>query len=161
MPTSTSFAATMACSKSPSVPGMLVWLMLGCRSGSAADTQLVCDHVRNYMEQHALTLDDSKPTVSAGANLCAAINYNNKDMLMAGMIVAGWDKYEGGVVYALPIGGSMVKVPGSRRGRPGTRAATRRPSRASSTSTGPARPGGAEGAAQRPSAETADESLHG
>lgn len=82
-----------------------------CRSGSAADTQLVCDHVRNYMEQHALTLDDSKPTVSAGANLCAAINYNNKDMLMAGMIVAGWDKYEGGVVYALPIGGSMVKVP--------------------------------------------------
>lgn len=26
-------------------------------------------------------------------------------------ICAGWDKYEGGSVYALPIGGSMIRVP--------------------------------------------------
>ena len=31
--------------------------------------------------------------------------------MMAGMIVAGWDKYNGGEVYALPIGGTMHKVP--------------------------------------------------
>lgn len=27
------------------------------------------------------------------------------------MIVAGWDKHEGGSVYALPLGGSLIKVP--------------------------------------------------
>ena len=82
-----------------------------CRSGSAADTQLVGDHVRHALEQHALTLVDGRPTVQSAANLVSSINYNNKDMLMAGMIVAGWDKYNGGEVYALPIGGTMHKVP--------------------------------------------------
>ena len=31
--------------------------------------------------------------------------------LSAGMIVAGWDKHEGGSVYTLPLGGSLIKVP--------------------------------------------------
>ena len=31
--------------------------------------------------------------------------------LSAGMIVAGWDKKDGGSVYALPLGGSLIKVP--------------------------------------------------
>ena len=38
--------------------------------------------------------------------------------LSAGMIVAGWDAVDGGSVYALPLGGAMVKVPfsiGTRR----------------------------------------------
>ena len=40
-------------------------------------------------------------------NLC----YNNKDRLSAGIIVAGWDKYEGGSVYNIPLGGSLHKQP--------------------------------------------------
>lgn len=40
-------------------------------------------------------------------NLC----YNNKDNLQAGIIVAGWDKYEGGSVYNIPLGGSLHKQP--------------------------------------------------
>ena len=32
-------------------------------------------------------------------------------MLTAGIIVAGWDKYEGGSVYGLPIGGTLLKLP--------------------------------------------------
>jgi hypothetical protein len=32
-------------------------------------------------------------------------------MLNAGLIVAGWDAQEGGSVYALPLGGTLVKVP--------------------------------------------------
>lgn len=32
-------------------------------------------------------------------------------MLQAGMIIAGWDASEGGAVYALPLGGTLLKVP--------------------------------------------------
>ena len=32
-------------------------------------------------------------------------------MLQAGLIVAGWDKDEGGSVYAVPLGGTLVKCP--------------------------------------------------
>ena len=39
------------------------------------------------------------------------ICYQNKDALSASIIVAGWDKYEGGSVYSIPLGGSLHKVP--------------------------------------------------
>jgi len=45
------------------------------------------------------------------ANLVKSICYENKDRLMAGMIVAGWDKSTGGSVYAVPLGGTLVKSP--------------------------------------------------
>lgn len=32
-------------------------------------------------------------------------------MLQAGLIVAGWDPVEGGSVYAIPLGGTLVKCP--------------------------------------------------
>ena len=32
-------------------------------------------------------------------------------MLQAGMIIAGWDENEGGAVYALPLGGTLLKTP--------------------------------------------------
>lgn len=35
--------------------------------------------------------------------------YQNKDSLTAGIIVAGWDKHNGGSVYIIPIGGSIHK----------------------------------------------------
>lgn len=31
--------------------------------------------------------------------------------LQAGLIVAGWDKQEGGSVFAIPLGGTLVQVP--------------------------------------------------
>ena len=34
-----------------------------------------------------------------------------QNMLQAGLIVAGWDKVEGGSVFAVPLGGTLVKVP--------------------------------------------------
>lgn len=37
--------------------------------------------------------------------------YSNKDNLSAGIIVAGWDKQEGGVVYNIPLGGSLHRQP--------------------------------------------------
>ena len=37
--------------------------------------------------------------------------YENKDRLLAGIIVAGYDKEKGGQVYSVPIGGSLVQQP--------------------------------------------------
>ncbi len=45
------------------------------------------------------------------ATLFRQICYNNKDFLQAGIIVAGWDKYTGGSVYNIPLGGSIHKQP--------------------------------------------------
>lgn len=39
------------------------------------------------------------------------IVYQNKNRLSAGIIVAGWDKYKGGEVYSIPLGGSLHKQP--------------------------------------------------
>jgi 20S proteasome subunit beta 1 len=37
--------------------------------------------------------------------------YENKDRLMAGVIVAGWDPVDGGSCYSIPLGGTCLKVP--------------------------------------------------
>jgi 20S proteasome alpha/beta subunit len=37
--------------------------------------------------------------------------YDNKDQLSAGIIVAGWDKENGGSVYNIPLGGGMFQQP--------------------------------------------------
>ena len=51
------------------------------------------------------------PYVKTAANLFRQILYNNKDYLLAGIIIAGWDPYEGPQVFSLPLGGSCTKVP--------------------------------------------------
>lgn len=32
-------------------------------------------------------------------------------MLQTGMIVGGWDKYEGGKIYGVPLGGTLLEQP--------------------------------------------------
>jgi len=81
-----------------------------CRSGSAADTQALTGFVQNYLGQHAIELG-KLPTVNACANLFKIFAYNNKDHLMAGLIIAGWDPVRGGQVYSIPLGGSRMRVP--------------------------------------------------
>lgn len=34
-----------------------------------------------------------------------------QEMLQAGLIVAGWDPVDGGSVYAVPLGGTLVQCP--------------------------------------------------
>ena len=36
---------------------------------------------------------------------------NVQSLLQAGMIVGGWDKYEGGQIYSVPLGGTILKQP--------------------------------------------------
>jgi len=79
-----------------------------CRSGSAADTQAVIDYVKHYTEAHATELE-RPPKVITCASLMRQICYNNKDNLMAGLICAGWDPYDGGQVFEIPLGGTIMK----------------------------------------------------
>lgn len=51
------------------------------------------------------------PLVQVAANTFKEICYNYRDMLMAGIIVAGWDKTNGGQVYTIPLGGMIVRQP--------------------------------------------------
>lgn len=81
-----------------------------CRSGSAADTQAVSDAVRHYLAAHAIECD-RPPLVSTAANLCKKICYENKNRLLAGVVVGGYDPYKGGQVYVVPLGGTCAKVP--------------------------------------------------
>lgn len=81
-----------------------------CRSGSAADTQMIAEYVRYYLDMHAVELG-SLPRVETAANLFKKLCYENKNALMASIICAGWDPINGGSVYAIPLGGSLVKQP--------------------------------------------------
>ncbi|KAL6627002.1 hypothetical protein ACP70R_030728 [Stipagrostis hirtigluma subsp. patula] len=79
-----------------------------CRSGSAADTQVISDYVRYFLHQHTIQLGQPA-TVKVAANLIRLLAYQNKNMLQAGMIVGGWDKYEGGQIFSVPLGGTILK----------------------------------------------------
>ncbi|CDP12496.1 unnamed protein product [Coffea canephora] len=81
-----------------------------CRSGSAADTQTISDYVRYFLHQHTIQLGQPT-TVKVAANLVRLLAYNNKNMLQAGLIVGGWDKYEGGKIYGVPLGGTIIEQP--------------------------------------------------
>ncbi|EEC50002.1 proteasome beta subunit [Phaeodactylum tricornutum CCAP 1055/1] len=84
--------------------------IFACRSGSAADTQALTDYVKFYLQQ--LTVETGRPPrVKTAAHLMQRLCYENKDNLMAGVIVAGWDPVDGGSVYSIPLGGTCLKVP--------------------------------------------------
>lgn len=86
-----------------------------CRSGSAADTQNLSRYVTWYLEQHAAELG-ADPDVLTAARLAQSMAYENKNALQAGLIVAGWDRHAGGSVFAIPLGGTLVRVPFSLGG---------------------------------------------
>jgi len=79
-----------------------------CRSGSAADTQAISDIVKYYLALHKVEIN-GQPDVKSAANLCKELCYTNKNALLAGLIVAGWDKHLGGQVYSIPLGGSLIR----------------------------------------------------
>ena len=81
-----------------------------CRSGSAADTQNLSRYVQWFLEQHSMELGRDSDVLTA-AKLAQQMAYQNKSLLQAGLIVAGWDEKNGGSVYAIPLGGTLVKVP--------------------------------------------------
>ncbi|CAM6100513.1 unnamed protein product [Calypogeia fissa] len=81
-----------------------------CRSGSAADSQVVSDYARYFLNQHTIQLGQPA-TVKTAANIVRELSYGNKSFLECGLIVAGWDKYEKGSVFGIPLGGTILKLP--------------------------------------------------
>jgi 20S proteasome subunit beta 1 len=84
-----------------------IWI---CRSGSAADTQAISDYLKYYLHMHSIELD-TPPLVKTAAALAQQICYNNKEHLLAGLIIGGWDPINGGQVYNISLGGSLVRQP--------------------------------------------------
>lgn len=64
-----------------------------------------------YARMHDRIETGDQPTVKTAAHIMRRLCYENKDQLMAGVIIAGWSKSEGGVVYNIPLGGSCIKMP--------------------------------------------------
>lgn len=101
-----------------------------CRSGSSADTQAIADIVEYSMNYHeyefwshfpcpAILKTNNKsfnrnqtgnePLVGEAASEFRNYCYNYRDSLVAGIIVAGWDKELGGQVYSIPLGGMLIR----------------------------------------------------
>ncbi|TMW54556.1 hypothetical protein DOY81_000350 [Sarcophaga bullata] len=81
-----------------------------CRSGSAADTQAIADIVAYSLNYHENQTGE-EPLVAEAASEFRNYCYNYRDSLVAGIIVAGWDKKNGGQVYSIPLGGMLKREP--------------------------------------------------
>lgn len=79
-----------------------------CRSGSAADTQVVAKMVRNMVKNIECEEYPKKITVKRVAHLFSKIAYKNPQLLM-GIIIAGYDDIEKGSVYTMKLGGALIK----------------------------------------------------
>ncbi|XBJ21094.1 hypothetical protein VPH35_011807 [Triticum aestivum] len=67
---------------------------------------------QGWMEMARRAIQLGQPaTVQVASNLVRLLAYQNKSLLQAGMIVGGWDKYEGGQIYSVPLGGTILKQP--------------------------------------------------
>jgi len=81
-----------------------------CRSGSASDTQAIADIVKYHIEFHRMEMGE-EPLVKTVAHMFKQLCYDHRDQLSAGIIVAGWDKINGGQVYAIPLSGMLQRMP--------------------------------------------------
>ena len=61
---------------------------------------------------------DEDPEVKTAAYLFNKLNYGNKNNLMAGLIVAGWDRHSRGTVWTIPLG-ETIASPGHPEPSPG------------------------------------------
>lgn len=75
-------------------------------------------YVQHWIAEHQAE-KNGPVDVHTAANLAMQLAYNNKNALQAGLIIAGWDQHKGGSVYAIPLGGTLLKVWGSSAGRRG------------------------------------------
>ncbi|KAJ1607946.1 putative signal peptide protein [Cryptosporidium canis] len=80
-----------------------------CRSGSAADTQTISRYVRRIIKDHELeTGEDTK--VKSVASVARLISYQNKEHLLADMIIAGMDPSGDFKVFRIPLGGTLIEA---------------------------------------------------
>ncbi|MEE6523636.1 hypothetical protein FKM82_022631 [Ascaphus truei] len=65
--------------------------------------------VHYHMEVHSIEMGEA-PLVLAAANLVKGISYKYKEEMVAHLIVAGWDRRNGGQVYGT-LGGMITQQP--------------------------------------------------
>ncbi|XP_034016894.1 proteasome subunit beta type-9 [Thalassophryne amazonica] len=78
-------------------------------SGSAADAQTIAEIVNYQLDVHSTEIGED-PRVRSAASLVRNISYKYKEELSAHLIVAGWDKKEGGQVFAT-LNGLLTRQP--------------------------------------------------
>jgi 20S proteasome subunit beta 1 len=71
-------------------------------------------YVQHWIAEHQ-SEKNGPVDVHTAANLAMQLAYNNKNALQAGLIIAGWDQHKGGSVYAIPLGGTLLKVWGCQQ----------------------------------------------
>lgn len=77
-----------------------------CRHNSVLSFSIrVIDFITTSIQEEKL------PNVKTAASLFQRLIYSNKDSLMAGIIIGGWDPVDGPSVYSIPLGGSLHKRP--------------------------------------------------
>lgn len=79
-----------------------------CRSGSASQTQALATMVGYVMQTLEQNLGEP-PLVYDAATTFRNYVYQNRNSLLASVIVAGWDRVKGGQVYSIPITGLLVR----------------------------------------------------
>ncbi|KAK5854728.1 hypothetical protein PBY51_004899 [Eleginops maclovinus] len=78
-------------------------------SGSAADAQTIAEMVNYQLDVHSIEIDKD-PKVCSAATLVRNISYKYKEELSAHLIVAGWDRTDGGQVFAT-LNGLLTRQP--------------------------------------------------
>ena len=68
----------------------------------------MCSTITFVLLAASSTEINKAPTVKTAAALFQQICYENKDRLMAGIIVGGWDPIEKGSLYSIPLGGMIL-----------------------------------------------------
>ncbi|XP_035284162.1 proteasome subunit beta type-9 [Anguilla anguilla] len=78
-------------------------------SGSAADAQTIAEIVNYQLDVHSVEVGED-PLVRSAATLVRNISYKYKEELSAHLIVAGWDRRQGGQVFAT-LNGLLSRQP--------------------------------------------------
>ena len=80
--------------------------IMTCSSGLTADAQAMTEIVKNQLEWYENEFENP-PSVHTAAHIFKNISYDGQ--LTAELIIAGWDKDNGGQVYSVPIRGALMR----------------------------------------------------
>lgn len=80
------------------------------RAGTSAHTQNIARYVRSSLDQHAI-VEGTLPQVSVAANMFQGFAYKYKNSINGSFVVAGWDEVQGGALYQITLGGSLLNQP--------------------------------------------------
>ncbi|OXB70490.1 UNVERIFIED_CONTAM: hypothetical protein H355_009702 [Colinus virginianus] len=78
----------------------------GERRGEEKEEEEMSEEEKRFLWEDAR----AEPRVRAAATLFQSLCYEYKDILTAGLIVAGYDAVEGSQIYSIPLGGALMPM---------------------------------------------------